>query len=484
MIKLLMSMALLVGTACIASAEPELSRRQLGDLAIQSRAILNKYCSGCHKADSPISSLSVLDHKQLVSLQTPVPFAAKGGPRSQILEFLDDGSMPPAGHERPKDAEIAVLRQWIAAKAPSYPKDFDPATTQRVLLDDFSQLAEKDRPFARYVSMAHLVPAGTEPPSLITHEFALQKAIAVATEAASPRPQPVDDSATLFRLDIRVLGWHASDLFGKVVDGSADGVFPMNAYDLILLEYPDAAPVTGPDGARLNLALSEMKQIRPIPFLKAEWLADALMNKTGPSQLAEELKSLVRLSTHTGKTKPVGVLNESFAGRKSIVSATPPLGAFYAKAVSSPAPPFPKLSVEVIDERGNAIKAVDTDDPFKLRIKADADGHFLVLGRWSNGELVIQPVEGGLKLKADQTRILSPKKKVPPFVFKISGLLNGQAKGTEHFIVLASPDEIPVPTIVRSQHSTFPVWRFLPAEPTKPGSVQRVVAELDVTKKP
>ena len=147
----------------IRGAEPELSRRQAGDLAIQSRAILNKYCGECHKDGSTRSALSVLDHKQLTGLQSPVPFAAKSGARSQILEFLDDGTMPPAGHERPTAPEIAILNRWVGAKAPSYPKAFDTATTRRVLLDDFAQVAEKDRASVRYVSMAHLVPAGTEP---------------------------------------------------------------------------------------------------------------------------------------------------------------------------------------------------------------------------------------------------------------------------------------------------------------------------------
>ncbi len=476
------SVLLLISATTVVAAEPGLSRRQSGDLAIQSRAILHKYCGECHKDGSPLSSLAVLDHKQLVSLQSPVPFAAKNGPRSQILEFLGDGSMPPAGHPRPKESEIAILAQWIAAKAPSYPKAFDPATTLRVLLDDFAQVAEKDRPFARYISMAHLVPPGTEAPSLKTQEFNLQKAIAVATEAASAPPQPVDDSATLFRLDIRTLGWHAADLFVKVVDGTADGVFPMNAYDLILLEYPDATPVTGPDAARVNRALSDMKQLRPIPFLKAEWFAEALMGKTGPSRLAEEVKTLIHLASHTGKTKPDGELNESFATRKSVVSDSPPLGAFYAKAVSSPAPPFPKLSLEVVNMKSDAIKQVDTEEPFQLQLSADIDGHFLVLHRWSNGELSILSIGGGMKLKANKPSTLTPKK--PPFVFRITGLLNGKAKGTEHFIVLASPDEIPMPTIVRSLHAKFPIWRFVPAEPTKPGSVQRAVAELEVIKKP
>ena len=464
------------------AAEPERTRRQTGDLAIQSRAILGKYCGECHKDGSTRSALAVLDHKQLVGLQSPIPFAAKTGARSQILEFLDDGSMPPAGHPRPTDAEIAVLKQWIAAKAPSFPKAFDTATTQRTLLDDLEQIEEKNRPFMRYLSIAHLVAEGTGTLALKAVEFNLQRALAAATEANPAPPVPIDDSATLFRLDIRTLGWHAPDLFEKVVDGNEAGVFPMNAFDLILLEYPDAATIAGPDAARLTRALGDMKQLRPIPFLKADWFADALLNKGVHTPLAEELKSLIRLAEKKTKPRPDGKLNEDFASRPSLRSAVPPLGAFYPKHVAAQAPPFPKLTLEVIDPKGDAIALVETEEAFRLKVTADADGYFVLLMRWSNGELGVQKVEGGYKFKADKARILSPQKKEAPFAFQISGLLNGKDKGNEYFILLASPGEIAAPTIVRSAHAKFPIWRFLP-EPVEPGAVQRAVAEIAVVKK-
>ena len=466
----------------IPAAEPELTRRQTGDLAIQSRAILGKYCGECHKEGSTRSALAVLDHKQLVGLQAPIPFAAKIGARSQILEFLEDDSMPPAGHPRPTDAEIAVLKQWIAAKAPSFPKAFDIATTQRTLLDDLEQVEEKNRPFTRYLSTAHLVADGTGTPTLKAVEFNLQRAFAAATEANPAPPKPVDDSATLFRLDIRTLGWHTPDLFEKVVDGTEAGVFPMNAFDLILLEYPDAAPIAGPDAARLTRAMVDMKQLRPIPYLKADWFADALLNKGLHTPLAEELKSLIRLAEKKTKPRPEGKLNEEFASRPSLRSTVPPHGAFYPKQVAAQAPPFPKLTLEVIDPKGDTIAQVETEEPFRLKLTADADGHFVLLMRWSNGELGVQKVEGGYKFKADKARILSPQKKEAPFAFQISGLLNGKDKGKEYFILLASPGEIAAPTIVRSAHAKFPIWRFLP-DPAEPGAVQRAVAEIEVVKK-
>lgn len=101
--------------------------------------------------------------------------------------------------------------------------------------------------------------------------------------------------------------------------------------------------------------------------------------------------------------------------------------------------------------------------------------------RWSNGELTPQEHAGGNKLKAGTPRILTPKK---TGAFRINNLLNGKKTGTEYFILFASADEIPIPTIVRSIHETFRIWRFLPAEPAKPGSVQRIVTPIEVTKRP
>jgi hypothetical protein len=459
------------------AAEPESRRRQAGDLAIQSRAILSKYCGECHREGSTRSSLSVLDHKQLVNLQSPVSFASRSGARSQILEFLDDGSMPPAGRDRPTAAEIDILKRWIAVKAPGYPKAFDAATTQRALLDDFAQVPEKDRASVRYVSMAHLVPAGTEPPSLKAAEVTLQKAFTEASAGATgDAVKPVDDTATLFRLDLRALGWDTPDLFEKMVEGAAEGKFPMNAYDLILLEYPDAKPITD---VRMNQALSEMKQLRPIPYLKADWLSAALQFKSKATPLADELKSLIGLGQ--AGAKPAAPFNSNFGTHKSVQAEVPPLGAFYPKDVSSPAPPFPKLTLEVIDPKGDKIAQVEAEELFRLKLTPDADGYFFMLMRWSNGEFAVQAVGGGNKLKAGTTRTLAPNK--GGGAFRINNLLNGQETGFEHFILFASPDEIPVPTLVKSVHSKFPIWRFIPAEQAKPGSVQRIVTPIEVTKR-
>ena len=477
MVKFAALLLVLFVADALRAAESDLMRRQTGDLAIQSRAILSKYCGECHKDGSTRSSLSVLDHKQLVNLQSPVPFAARDGSRSQILELLDDGSMPPAARARPTPAEIDILKRWIGAKAPGYPKAFDAATTQRAMLDDFARVPEKDRGSVRYVSMAHLVPPGTEPPNLKPVEFSLQLALAGASRGVpTGAAKPVDDSATLFRLDLRALGWDAPDLFEKVVEQTAEGKFRMNAFDLILLEFPDATPVVD---ARVQQALAEMKQLRPIPYLKADWLTSALLYKNAPTALAEELKSLVGLAG--AGAKPDGAANESFASSKSVRTDVPPLGAFYPKDVSSTAPPFPKLALDAIDSKGDKVAQVEEEELFRLKLTPDADGYFVVLMRWSNGEFAVQEVAGGNKLKADAVRMLTPKKSG---AFRINNLLNGKKIGTEYFVLLASPDEIPAPTIVRSVHAKFPIWRFIPAEPARPGSVQRIVTPLEVTKRP
>src|SRR5262245_53929765 len=116
-------------------AAAEKGHRPRGDLAIKARAILKKYCADCHGETPAPSNLSVLDYKQLIRTGSPVPFVSlERAKRSQVLEFVEDGSMPPGGRDRPNPDEVRTLKEWVAASAPSFPKAFDDRTTLSLLL--------------------------------------------------------------------------------------------------------------------------------------------------------------------------------------------------------------------------------------------------------------------------------------------------------------------------------------------------------------
>src|SRR5438045_536798 len=140
---------LLTVAAALPVRGAELTRRERGDLAIHSRAILKKYCGECHGEEKAVS-FSVLNHAQLLSASHPVPFVSLK--RSQVIELIEDGSMPPGGRNRPTEKDIETLKAWVDANAPSYPKAFDDQTTLRLMLDDWKQ-----NPSVRYLSFAHLI---------------------------------------------------------------------------------------------------------------------------------------------------------------------------------------------------------------------------------------------------------------------------------------------------------------------------------------
>src|SRR3954468_19782124 len=90
-----------------------LTRREKGDLAIQARAILNKHCGECHGDANNPRRLAVLDYTKVVSKTVPVPFVSLESKRSQVLEFIESGAMPPGNRAGLGDAEIDVLKKWV-----------------------------------------------------------------------------------------------------------------------------------------------------------------------------------------------------------------------------------------------------------------------------------------------------------------------------------------------------------------------------------
>jgi hypothetical protein len=329
-------LALLFTSSRSTADEPaESRRREKGDLAIQSRSILKKYCGECHNGQAGSrGTIAVLDYPKLVaSGPNPVPFVLpKNADASQVIQFIEDGTMPPGNRARPTSDEIAVLKKWIAESAPSYPAAFDEQYTLRVMLDDLGRQAPALIPYLRYVSLAHLVGEGP-PANLGLVESKLRTALTGYSQDASSALVAVDDCATLFRFDIRSVGWDSRELFFSAAKGAAAGLSTFMPYDLILLEYPHGfrLPPDHPQTARLNQYFKTTRQVQPIPFLRADWLAEKIGKDT---PLADDLKSLIDLrqslekegSPALGleKKMPCGPKLRAFADRDQIV--TPPRG--------------------------------------------------------------------------------------------------------------------------------------------------------------
>ena len=461
----------------------ELKRREKGDLAIQARAILRKHCAECH-GDVPIrGSVSVLDHKQLISTTPPVPFVNPKDPgHSQLLEFVKDGSMPPGGRNRPTPPEIEILERWVGeAKAASYPKAFDDETTLKVMLDDWTGRPDAEKPYLRYLSLGHLVPDDPSSLKLAAEERKLQLALLAASGKQTDPPFPVDDTATLFRLDIRTLGWDTRDLFDRVVKGSANAhVYPIIPFDLILLEYPFRHTPPA-NAAKLQQFFTDTKQHRPVPFLRADWVSESLASGT---PLAADLESLVMLAearAKNAKEMPCGPPARPFASAKG---AKPPLTAWYGRDADPD--PF-GLQFDAVDPGRKSLTEIRVDEPFMLQASAKREVRFTLLNVLAIGDVRFQAVTGGDIVKPDAARLMRPDTGKP---FSFSGLLTRQEE-TEHFVLLAAETEAELPklTIIRSRHSDgpecreknlYPVWRFVFDREPDPAKVVRKVLPIKV----
>lgn len=464
--------AVLLGSLARADDVKSLTPRDRGDLAIAARAILKKYCAECHGDKPARTGLSVLDYKQITAKAPPVPFVNLDDPaHSQVLEFIEDGSMPPGGRPRPTADEIAKLRAWVQAKAPGYPRAFDDPTTLATMLDDWTAQEQQDRPYLRYVSLAHLIRDDRSLPDLKSQAFRLQQALAAASGVAAAL-EPVDPAATIFRLDLRALGWETRDLFSRVEKGLPQGdAYPIIPFDLILLEYPPgfASPADDALKGPLQTFLTATKQARPVPYLRGDWLAAELVPG---SALAADLKSLVDLGKAQDKKEdlcgpPMRPFPSPNADQKEPVR-TSPLSAWYARDAVPEPPPF-NLQFNLVDssDKKSTEPVIVAGQSFHFEVACDREVRFVLLNVLSTGDIRPIPVSGGNIVKPGMPRRLTPETGQP---FRIPSLLSGKPSETEHFILIASESDVPLPTIIRSRHSDSidcskkdgqPIWRFL-----------------------
>ncbi|VTR95840.1 planctomycete cytochrome c domain protein : Planctomycete cytochrome C domain protein OS=Rhodopirellula sp. SWK7 GN=RRSWK_00334 PE=4 SV=1 [Gemmata massiliana] len=499
------ALVLFLSPPFVFGATPE--HRVNGDLAIRARDILKRYCAECHTGslDPGASKLKLMDHKQVVSKAPPIPFATPDG-RSLILNLVKDGSMPPANRPGPNADEIEILEKWVSAKAPAYPIAFDESTTLTTIADDFASASEAVKAgepgeYLRYVSFAHLIKDKESLPNLIVAEQQLRDALALATGNPASL-EPIDATATTFRIDIRKLGWHTNDLFNKMEGRTVGGVFRFQLFDLILLEYPHARELAANDplATRLTKLIARGSQIRPVPYIRADWLAGALVDGNLLSRalgrsweltpLAVDLKALVALERGLAQKAEelVGPVAKPFARARSVAvpetaegRAPIPLSAWYVGDVTPAKPPFVLKAELVVDNK--VVTRVKEGESFQLRVSCDRTVFFTLLMIQADGDVRMQALQGGTVLKADTERTLTPNGKG----FVISSILTGGDTGTEYFVLLASETEFPLPTVIQSKHPERPVRRFLlnptAKEAFDPNAMVRRLVPIEITSK-
>ncbi len=96
----------------------------------QASAVLRKYCQGCHNADDREGDLSIESFTQLQRGgelgRSFIPGDAKSSRLIRVLTGAAKPAMPPEDNEKPSEAEIQILRDWINAGARG-PEGAEPA---------------------------------------------------------------------------------------------------------------------------------------------------------------------------------------------------------------------------------------------------------------------------------------------------------------------------------------------------------------------
>jgi len=222
-------------------------------IASLARDVLNRRCFSCHGANGVArKNVFVLDHERLVASHTVIP----GDSNSMLLKMVESGAMPSGGPELSRQ-DKETLRNWIVKGAPNW--DDPPPQPKRNFLtepailalirNDLLQARERNRPFLRYFSLAHLHNAGAPDSELETYRAGLSKLVnSLSWHREIISPASIDDARTIFRVDLRDYNWTAA------------------TWDLLLADYPY--------GVRsVESRVIDQLSGATLPYVRADWFA-------------------------------------------------------------------------------------------------------------------------------------------------------------------------------------------------------------------
>lgn len=466
----------------LAAADPP-AHRAAGDGVIRARSVLVTYCGECH-GENPAGRMRAYDHKETVTAAgKPVPFAGKS--RSLILDFIEDGSMPPGHRPRPTADEVTVLKAWVEAGAPEYPPKYNDEYAAKAVVADLKRVPAEDRQYTRYVSFAHLL-ADPSKPTDLAGELKRAAAAEVELTAAVGPLAPVDPSATVFRFDIRKPGWHHTGLFQQDL---ANGDFltdPMTPFDLIWLENPHVVKAGSVIDPAVRAAVDEMNPhhpkadptdlaarpvpnpFRPQPFLRGDWLAAMLRTGDTPTPLADDLAALAKLALWKEGEKPKGPEPRPFSQTPPPGTPPPPLSAWVTRGV----PAAGAVTLTVDAQPAGPKHPQFTSATLTATANPDAFAQLLYVS--PDGMVKRQSLTAGDTLTARRPTKLAAN---------TDGTFSLSAIGVMHYVSFAAADAAPALTIVRSVHGSRnrPIYRVFPTDPA--AKLTRAVVTFEVVAK-
>ena len=186
---------------------------QQNGAAERARDILNRRCYQCHGRNGVApKGIFVNDRARLVTSRAVVP----RDPGSLLLKVVETGAMPPGGPELSTE-EKAVLRSWVLDGAPTWSESSDrkafitESTILAQIRADLTAAPERSRIYLRYFSLAHLYNARAAESDLEEYRGAISKLInSLSQHPEVTSPRAIDETRTVFRIDLRDYNWTAT----------------------------------------------------------------------------------------------------------------------------------------------------------------------------------------------------------------------------------------------------------------------------------
>ncbi len=253
------------------------------------KEILRSRCADCHGTAASSTEFDVLSARSLIDADVVTAGKPEESKLLKVLVTEDEETRMPQDLPALSSSEIDKIRSWIADGAKDFPSDV-PVPKEDRRDDSFSAIAGVDYVLkqilahqrslssvqaksTRYFSCNHLLTRGATRDELDLQRDALAKTVNHLTYARDPvMIEAVDgDTATVFAVDIRKLGWHHESL--KAVGSHGKMLPSLNNYDMLLLEYPYAIAYEDSDTYEKLKAefMGPTQMVRQIAYMRIDW---------------------------------------------------------------------------------------------------------------------------------------------------------------------------------------------------------------------
>ena len=259
------------------------------------KGILRSRCAECHREEASSTDFDILNAASMITSKAIKPGNAEESLLMKVITTDEEEIRMPMDLPELSADEIDKIRRWISKGAQPFPSDVKtPEVTDKEgafaglvgveyvlkqILTHQRMQDPDDQKYVRYLSCNHLLTRGATRDELNLQRDALAKTINHLTYERDPVFLEVIDgeTASVFAIDIRELGWHSDALTAE--DDFVAAKTALDSYDLLLLEYPYGISYEDSDiyDRLVTEYLKPSKMIRQIPYLRTDWFCSTAL---------------------------------------------------------------------------------------------------------------------------------------------------------------------------------------------------------------